>query len=67
MVFAKYCALFSFLMGPTSITIANSIAGHTKYEVNGGWVMKYQKHQEKKLLSPIITHPYPQQCAACLR
>ena len=52
MVFVKYCALFSFLMGPTSITIANSIAGHTKYEVNGGWVMKYQKHQKKNYLAP---------------
>ena len=52
MVFAKCCALFSFLMGPTSITIANSIAGRTKYEVNGGWVMKYQKHQKKNYLAP---------------
>ena len=55
MVFAKCCELFSFLMvmGPTSITIANRISGHTKYEVNAGWVMKYlspwkyQKHQKK--------------------
>ena len=47
MVFAKCCALFRFLMGPTPITIG----GNTKYEVNAGWVMKYEKHREKNYLA----------------
>ena len=47
MVFAKCCALFRFLMGPTPITFG----GNTKYEVNAGWVMKYEKHREKNYLA----------------
>ena len=46
MVFAKCCALFRFLMGPTPITIGS----HTKYEVNAGWVMKYTRNIRNRII-----------------
>ena len=67
---AVHCSVFSWVQPQSPLPIVLLGTQNMRWTQGGLWNIYLHgntRNIRKKLLSPIITHPYPQQCAACLR
>ena len=65
-----HCSVFSWVQPQSPSPIVLLGTQNMMWTQGGLWNIYLHgntRNIRKKLLSPIITHPYPQQCAACLR